>query len=110
VSQTKYRCSLEVKGCLRYWACAQQHQTEGQVDTFTFAPLGLAGSWLPQTRIIFQQSWRLRMNSGVRRKFSWGDFIQWHMVVICIWCALFVTSQYDVIFMFPNQCFGEVCW
>ena len=39
-----------------------------------------------------------------------GDFIQWHMVVICIWCALFVTSQFDVIFMFPNQLFGEVCW
>ena len=25
-----------------------------------------------------------------------------------IWCALFVTSQFDVIFMFPNQHFGEV--
>jgi len=49
-------------------------------------------------------------SSGARRKFSWEDFIQWHMVVICMWCALFVTSQYDVIFMFPNQCFGEVCW
>jgi len=30
--------------------------------------------------------------SGVGRKFSWGFFIQWQMVVICIWCALFVTS------------------
>jgi len=39
-----------------------------------------------------------------------GGFIQWHMVVICIWCALFVTSQLDVIFMFPNQRFGDVCW
>jgi len=47
--------------------------------------------------------------SGVCRKFSWGCFIQWRMVVICIWCALFVTSQFDVIFMFPNQRFGEVC-
>jgi len=37
-----------------------------------------------------------------------GRVIQWHMVVICIWCALFVTSQFDVIFMFPNQRFGEV--
>jgi len=37
------------------------------------------------------------------------DFIQWHVVVICIWCALFVTSQFDVIFKFPNQRFGEVC-
>jgi len=28
--------------------------------------------------------------SGVRRKFSWGGFYQWHMVVICICCSLFV--------------------
>jgi len=26
-----------------------------------------------------------------------GGFIQWHVLVICIWCALFVTSQVDVI-------------
>jgi len=26
------------------------------------------------------------------------------------WCALFVTSQFDVMFMFPNQPFGDVCW
>jgi len=32
------------------------------------------------------------------------------MVVICFWCALFVTSQFDVMFMFPNQGFDEVCW
>jgi len=31
-----------------------------------------------------------------------------HMVVISIWCALFVTSQFDVMSMFPNQRFGEV--
>jgi len=36
-------------------------------------------------------------------------FIQWHTVVISISCALFVTSQLDVIFMFPNQRFGEIC-
>jgi len=47
---------------------------------------------------------------GVRRKFSWGGFIQWHRVVICIWCALFVMSQFDVIVLFPSQRFGEVCW
>jgi len=46
---------------------------------------------------------------GVRRKFYEGVFIQWDTVVICIWCALFVTSQFDVIFMYPNQRFGEVC-
>jgi len=29
--------------------------------------------------------------------FHGGGFIQWHMVIICIWCVLFVTSQFDVI-------------
>ena len=48
------------------------------------------------------------MFSGLRRKVSCG-FIQRHMLVICTWCALFVTSQFDVIFMFPIQRFGEVC-
>jgi len=49
----------------------------------------------------------LKIGSGVRRKFSWGGLVQGHMVVI--WCALFVTSQFDVIFMFRNQRFGDVC-
>jgi len=40
--------------------------------------------------------------------FMTRGFIQCHTVVICIWCALFVTSQFDVIFLFPNQRFGEV--
>jgi len=31
-----------------------------------------------------------------------GCFYQWHMVVIYILCSLFVTSQFDVIFMFPH--------
>ena len=47
--------------------------------------------------------------SGVRRNFHGGGFIQWHRVVICIWHALIVTSQFDVIVLFPNQRFGEVC-
>jgi len=50
----------------------------------------------------------LATHSGVRRKFSWGGFIQWHRLVICICCALFVTSQFDVIVLFPNQRFSEV--
>jgi len=41
--------------------------------------------------------------------FHEGGFYQWNMVVICICCPLFVTSQFDVIFIFPNQHFGEVC-
>jgi len=28
------------------------------------------------------------------QKFFMGGFIQWHMVVFCIWCALLVTSQF----------------
>ena len=37
---------------------------------------------------------------------------QWHrpMVGIVTGYTMFVTSQYDVIFTFPNQRFGEVCW
>ena len=42
--------------------------------------------------------------------FHGGGFIQRHRVVICIWCALFVTSRNDVIVLFPNQRFVEVCW
>jgi len=38
-----------------------------------------------------------------------GGFIQCHMVDICIWCALFVTSPFDVIIMFPKQRFAVVC-
>jgi len=38
-----------------------------------------------------------------------GGLIQWHREVICIWCALIVTSQFDVIALFPIQRFGEVC-
>ena len=43
-------------------------------------------------------------------KFHGGGLVQGHMVVICFWCALFATSQFDVISMFPNQRFGDVCW
>jgi len=42
--------------------------------------------------------------------FHGGRLVQRQMVVICIGCALSVTSQFDVISMFPNQRFGEVCW
>jgi len=53
---------------------------------------------LPQTQSYFLV--QIHANSGVRRKFSWGCLVQGHMVVICFWCALFVTSQFDVISMF----------
>jgi len=39
-----------------------------------------------------------------------GGFVQeGRMVVICIWCALFVTSQFGVIVIFPNQRFCGFC-
>jgi len=39
---------------------------------------------------------------------GWG-FIQWHMAVICIWCALFVRHNLTPWSCFPKQRFGEVC-
>ena len=42
--------------------------------------------------------------------FHGGVLVQGHMVVNCFWCALFLTSQFDVTSMFPNQRFGEVFW
>jgi len=44
----------------------------------------------------------LRQAVAYAENFHGGGFIQWHMAVICICCALFVTSQFDIIFMFPN--------
>jgi len=41
--------------------------------------------------------------------FHGGVLVHCRMVAICIWCALFATSQFDVICMFPIQRFGEVC-
>jgi len=63
---------------------------------------------------IFSLKWRtlearVSVAPGIKQwhtqKVFMGSFIQWHMVVIRIWCALFVTSQFDVIFMFSS----EVC-
>ena len=35
--------------------------------------------------------------------FHGGVLVQGHMVVICIWCALFVTSQFDVMSCFQTN-------
>jgi len=35
-----------------------------------------------------QKQWR------TQKIFMGGGFFQWHMVIICIWCALFMTSQF----------------
>jgi len=44
------------------------------------------------------------------QKIFMGGFNRWHVVVICIWCALFVTSQFGAIVMSTNQRFGEFFW
>jgi len=45
------------------------------------------------------------------QKIFMGDFIQWHIVVICIWCALFVTSKFDVIYSSGlRECAGCAKW
>jgi len=51
---------------------------------------------------------RITVAVAYAENFHEGVFIQFHIVVICIWCVLFVTSQFDVIFIFPNQRFDEV--
>jgi len=66
----------------------------------------VVASILCEKSVCFSNTLKVRV-SGARRQFSWEGFIQWHMVAICICCALFVTSQFDVIVMFPSQCFGE---
>jgi len=53
---------------------------------------------------------KLVLENEYAENFHGGSFIKWHMVVICIWCALFVTSQFEIIGIFPNQHFGQVCW
>jgi len=75
-------------------------QTCGTIDLLCFP-------WQPQSALWLQGP-DIPFTSCVRRKFLWGGFIQWHRVVICIWCALFVMSQFDVAILFPNQRFSEV--
>jgi len=50
--------------------------------------------------------------SGVRRKFSWGNFHSvaygGHLYLGYALCDGY-APLFDAIFMFPNQRFGEVC-
>jgi len=79
-----------------------QSQLCGALPFSSMISLYLAG----EKNMSFQV---IRLRSGVHTNFHGGGFTQWHMVVICIWYARFVTSQFDVIFMFPNQRFREIC-
>ena len=62
-------------------------------------------------KVVWGNWLKLRKGALQRRtqKIFINGFIQWHMVLISLWYAVFVTSQFDVRFMFPNQRFGEVC-
>jgi len=62
--------------------------------------------WFKRSNAFLRKHWAV----AYAENFHGGGLVQGHMVVICIWCALFVTSQFDVISMFPNQRFGDVCW
>ena len=71
---------------------------------------------------LFRECWKRNSRSGVQRSddargdclIGWplpnSSIQQWRMVVIVTRFTMFVTSQYDVIFTFVNQRFGEVCW
>jgi len=63
----------------------------------------------PDAKIILAGKNKDNQGQWRTQKIFMGGFGSMHMVVICFWCALFVTSQFDVISMFPNQRFGEVC-
>jgi len=113
-------------GLLRHWACGNVNRIAvalswGRAAASHAPPFrGLSETdthvWTSESRACAEAmsvpSARGRGGFGsvVRRKFSWGRLVQGHMVVICIWCALSVTSQFDVISMFPNLRFGKVCW
>jgi len=79
-------------------------------------PCGRYPSGKQIAQLFCQASFGLASTTKWSRSVAYAEnfhgvgFIQWRMVVICIWCALFVTSQFDIMFMFPNQGFGEVCW
>jgi len=75
------------------------HQTEAGFDPLN--PAGARQSYAPYQLPLGQ--WR------TQKIFMGGGLGKDHMVVICIWFALLVTSQFDVISTFPNQRFGEAC-
>jgi len=66
--------------------------------------------WIQHCSNNARFSYKVFESSGVHRKFSWRGL---HSVAYgghLYWCALFVTSQFDVIFMFPNERFREFSW
>ena len=67
--------------------------------------------WLTTKFLKNEKQGILHWNQWRTQKIFMGVvLVQGHMVVICVWCWLFVTSQFDIICMFPNQRFGDVSW
>ena len=69
-----------------------------KLDKGSFSPVACRGLMMPGTTAWLDAP---LPNSSIE---------QWRLVVIVTGYTLFVTSQYDVIFTFANQLFGEVCW
>jgi len=97
--------------------CCNAHRTSFNIegpDSYE-AALSSSSSLSSWNKEAMYSSQRFAISSGSHKTgayaetFHGGVFIQRHRVAICIWCALFVTSQNDVIVLFPNQRFGEVC-
>ena len=110
--------SSPVRSVLRLqdWRCVWKRETSFPVKQNAIDLLAAIFLVLPSCRVYW-----FRMQTSCSCFANNCQYRQWrtqkifmrdlvHMVVICIWCALFVTSQFDVISMFPNQRFSEVCW
>ena len=98
----KRKCSSSFTSIFRAHSSMHYRSRGGQIAT--------RGPHVPRHSVFSgaQKHSAISSNSGVRRKFSWGCFIHWHRIVICSCCALFVTSQCDVIVLLSNQRLSEV--
>jgi len=73
---------------IKYGVCFNRYNTAGAfVQCFWWLPVAYAENFL----------------MGCFHSVAYGCHL--HLV-----CALCVSSQFDVIFIFPNQRFGEICW
>jgi len=107
VSTGEPNTNLTVKILTKHMACFKFH------ISFFLSVLNssIPNIQFPKNQTHYTYMWRPYGPGPVRTQkiFMRGGFIQRHMVVIYIWCALFVTLQFDVIFMCPNQRFREIC-
>jgi len=90
--------AFSVKGTCssKFWVCPQcafphfRLMSENLLIYFIlcnlFLPINESTPNRHPIKMLGSAQWRTQ-------KILMGGFIQWQMVVICIWCALFVTSQ-----------------